>query len=62
MRVRMNTKFENLLFFSYFSNKGISFNIQCTYLKFGIHILECQLEGRVSQIFYLGPSFFFMQS
>ena len=62
MRVRVNTKFENLLFFSYFFNKDISFNIQCTYLKFGIHILECQLEGSVSQIFDLGPSFYFMQS
>ena len=58
----MNTKFENLLFFSYYFNKDISFNIQCTNLKFRIHILECQLEGSVSQIFYLGPSLYFMQS
>ena len=58
----MNTKFENLLFFSYFFNKDISFNIQCAYLKFGIHVLDCQLEISMPQIFYLGPSLFFIQS
>ena len=60
--VMVDSIFENLLFFLYFLNKDISFNIQCTFLKFGIHILECQLEGSVSQIFYLGLSFYFMQS
>ena len=62
MHVMVNSIFENLLFFSYFFNKDISFNIPCTFLKFGIHILKCQLERSVSQIFFLGPSFHFMQS
>ena len=62
MHVRVNSKFENLLFFKYFLNKYISFNISWMLVKFGIHVYECHLEGSVSQIFYLGPSFFFIQS
>ena len=31
-------------------------------LKFSIHVDEGQMEGSVSQIFYLGPSFHFMKS
>ena len=27
-----------------------------------MHVDECYLEGTMSQIFYLGPSFYFMQS
>ena len=50
MRFRVDTKFENLLFFLYFFNKDISFNIPCTVLKFGRHILEYQFEGSMSQI------------
>ena len=57
MHVMVNSIFENLLFYLYFLNKDISFNIPCTFLKFGIHTLECQLAGSMSQIFYLGPSF-----
>ena len=60
MHVMVNSIFENLLFFFYFLNKDISFNIPCTFLKFGIHILEC--GKHVSNFFYLGPSFHFMQS
>ena len=62
MRFRMDTKFENLIFFLYFLNKDISFNIPYTFLKFGRHILDYLFEGSMSQIFYLGPSFYFMQS
>ena len=62
MHVRLNSKFENLLFFIYFFNKDISFNIPWMLVKFGIHVHECHLEGSVSQILYLGPSFYFMQS
>ena len=62
MCVRVNTTFENLLFFSYFFNKDISLNIPCTFLKFGIYIFECQLEGIVPQTFCLGSCFYFMQS
>ena len=32
------------------------------FLKFGTHAVEAHLEGTVSQICYLGPSFYFMKS
>ena len=62
MHVMVDSIFENLLFYLYVLNKDISFYISCTFLKFEIHILGCQMEGSLSQIFYLGPSFYFMQS
>ena len=55
-------KFENSLFFLYFFNKDISFNIPWKLMKFTIHALEGHSEGTVSQIFDLGLSFYFMQS
>ena len=42
----------------YFFNNDISFNITCTMLKLYLLILEYVLEGTVSQILYLGPSFY----
>ena len=62
MCVRSNSKFENSLFFLYFFNKDISVNIPYKFLKFLIHIYGSHSEVTVSQIFYLGPSFYFMQS
>ena len=38
----------------------ISVTINITELKFSVWILKVLLEGSVSQIFYLGPSFHFM--
>ena len=55
---RAYSKCENLNIFTYFFNKDISLNIRSICLKFGIHVDEGHLEGSVSQIFYLGPSFF----
>ena len=55
------SKFENLIFFIYFFNKDISY-IPSTFLKFWIHVDEGHMEGRVSQILDIGPSFYFMQS
>ena len=60
--IRSNGKFKNSLFFIHFFNKDISFNIPCKFLKFDMHVDEGYLEGSLSQICYLGPSFFFMQS
>ena len=51
------SKFENSLFFKYFFNKDISFNIPWELMKFKINILEGHSEGTVSQILYLGLSF-----
>ena len=56
------SKFENSLFFLYFLNIDISFNIPSKLMKFEIHVLEGHSEGTVSQIFDLGLSFYFMQS
>ena len=53
-------KFENLIFFIHFLNKDISFNIPSTFLNLLIHVDESHLEGSVSQIFDLGPRFYFM--
>ena len=50
-----------ILFFAYiFLNLDNSINIVHRLLKFSIAILEMITEGTVSQIFYLGPSFYFM--
>ena len=32
------------------------------FTKFGTHVVQSNSEGTVSQIFYLGPSFYFMKS
>ena len=51
------SKFENSIFFLYFLNKDISFNIPWKLMKFKIHVLEGH-----SKISDLGLSFYFMQS
>ena len=54
------SEFENFKFFKYFLNKDISFDIPLICLKFSTHADEGYLEGSLSQIFYLCPSFYFM--
>ena len=49
-------------FMLFFSNKDISIIVADIILKFCMLVLYILLEGSVSQIFYLGPSFYFMQS
>ena len=50
-----------ILFFYYiFLNLDNSINIVHRLLKFSIGILDMITEGTVSQISYLGPSFYFM--
>ena len=52
---------QKFLFFSIIClNVDSSFNIKDTLLKFYVVVLGITLEGTVSQIFYLGPSFCFM--
>ena len=48
--------FLSLLFF----NMVISVTVQDFNMKFSMHVLEVLLEGRVSEIFDLGLSFYFM--
>ena len=51
-----------LIFHVIFSNKDISIIVADIILKFCILVLYILPEGKLSQIFYLGPSFYFMQS
>ena len=62
MRVRLNSTFENSLFFLYFLSKDISVSIPCKFLKFGIYFHECHSEGSLSQNIYIGPTFYVMKS
>ena len=53
--------FEKCILSIYFLNKDISSNIPCTLMKSYMPVLEYVIEGTVSQIFDLGPSFYFMK-
>ena len=62
MPIVSDSKFEKLFFFLYYFNMDISFNIPWKKLKFEIHVNEGCMEGTVSQILYLDPSFCFIKS
>ena len=51
-----------LIFRVIFLNKDISIIVADIILKFCMWVLHILPEGSVSQIFYLGLSFYFMQS
>ena len=51
---------ENMLFHDIFLNKDISITIQDTAMKRWMNNLHIHSEGSASQIFDLGPSFYFM--
>ena len=53
-------RYEKCFFLYYFLNKDVSLNILLRVLKIYIIILDTIMEGTLSQIFYLGPSFHFM--
>ena len=53
-------KNENLIFHVTFLNKDISVTTLDITIKFSMTALHIHSEGSVSQIFYLGPSFYFM--
>ena len=55
-------KFEKLKFVAYFFNKDISFNISLKCLRFSANVDDSHSEGSMSQNFYLGPSFYLIQS
>ena len=48
------------IFHVIFSNKDISIIVADIILKFSVLVLHILSEGSVSQISYLGPSFYFM--
>ena len=43
-----------------FLNKDISITVADIILKFCVSVLYVHPEGSISQIFYLGPKFYFM--
>ena len=53
---------EKSIFRKYFFNIDISLSTKEPDLKFEICIHQIYMQGSVSQIFHLGPSFFFMDS
>ena len=52
--------YEKCFFLYFFLNNGISLNMLLRVLKIYILFLDTIMEGTVSHIFYLGPSFHFM--
>ena len=56
----MNLLILNLFLHFYFLNMDISLNIYTLVIEFYTDILNIPLEGTLSQIFYLGPGFYFM--
>ena len=56
----MNLLILNLFFHFYFLNMDISLNIYTLVIQFYTCVLNIPLEGSVSQIFDLGPGFYFM--
>ena len=50
---------ENQFFYFYFLNVHISLSMEFQILKFCISIANIAVEGKVSQILYIGPHSFF---
>ena len=53
---------KNLNFYQHFFNMDISLYNQDKLLKFCLSVLYYHIEGTMFQIFYLGPTFYFMKS
>ena len=53
---------KNCNFEKFFFNWIISVMDRAKFTKFGTHVVKGHSEGTVSQIFYLGPSVYFMKS
>ena len=56
----LNDKSKNVIFDNYFLNVNILITKSCTDFNFFLFTLHIHLEGTVSQILNLGPSFYFM--
>ena len=54
------SKNRNLIFHVIFLNKDISVTTLDITMTFSMAALHIHFEGSLSQIFYLGPSFYFM--
>ena len=53
---------KNLNFYQHFFNMDISLHNQDKLLKFCLCVLYYYIKENVSQIFYLGPTFYLMNS
>ena len=53
-------KAKNVIFDNYFFNMYFSITKAYTDIKFVLLSFDTHLEGTMSRIFYLGPSFYFM--
>ena len=62
LKVLIKRKFKNCNFLTFFFNWNISVINGANFIKFVTLVVGCHSEGTVSQIFYLGPSFYFMKS
>ena len=56
------SKSKNLIFYVIILNTDISITTQDIATRFGMTIFHIKYKGSVSQIFNLGPSFYFMLS
>ena len=54
------SKNKNLIFHVFFFNKDISVTTLDITMTFSMTALNIHYEGSLSQIFYLGPNFYFM--
>ena len=62
IKVYTRREFRNCDFSYIFLNWNISVTIGANLIKFGTHVVKAYSEGTVSQIFFLDPSFYFMNS
>ena len=60
--LKISWEFEKMIFFLYFLASDISLDNLFKSIKFKGDVVEVPIEGTMSQIFYLGPSFYLMKS
>ena len=60
LKLKLLNSIEILIFHLIFFNVDNSVNITYKPFKFGVVIFDTIIEGNVSQIFHLGPRFYFM--
>ena len=60
--LKIDRKYENLIFFFGFLATDISLNNSFQLMKLYRHVVEVYLEGTVFQVLFMGPSFCFKDS
>ena len=59
--LKIGREFEKLIFFLHFLAGDISLNNLFKKMKLCRHLVKGLMEGTVSQIFLIGPSFYFIE-